>query len=730
MAQQWEFFIDESGEFEKSESPQPPVRLIGGVLMPPELKARELEVENALKPIRKLYFPGQKKTHVSELRDHKAKKDLRERMRSVFQEKMPEAKIAFIYDLSVLSDDPACSGAQLYRNMLVKLLRAVLFYHPFFGPRDHVRCNVAHRRFPYLTKFEDVLAGQGYLKLKDFKGRTEFTAITQADLLSIMQTVRQSLRFLSQRQDEHRVLPYSAWTSPFMEVADWICYEVRDFLCDGIQPMTLLKQIQGHLGHERILFFCPSEYELPEASLNSFHANQAGRFLSLYLEQSGQRPSATAGCDHLLLKPGILTIFQRLQSSSDADEIRPIVALANNLLENKEFYRLDEVQLLIKLVEKRLDLVDQEKPDPVWDRLAFDYHDVCIRYCNHTANAKAGKIHREKALKLYGRIRPKNFDMIRAFHALINRISIWDANEFAFDRGNAFLAPFLAKEEQFSELMSLERNDIQGKIYGTMGQNHAFAGRLNEAAQTLEMAGKHLGMVDVQQNSYRAHLAVERRDRDAYETEMALLFRRESFPGFPTITQDCIRGLPKSAFDLHLILKGLLTFSETKSEQDQLARDIHARIHAEPNKYKEKHPWELIWTTLGRLFQNVGKVDLARKYWRAAASFTDNPDKLVFVMLGHSARGWEALTWLKENNPREASQCLKPVAATFSLIAADNSALGIFNPNREADEDGVVRAGWFDKVGRRFLSELDGATPETLRRLVEAFVDRFSFNYW
>jgi tetratricopeptide (TPR) repeat protein len=288
-----------------------------------------------------------------------------------------------------------------------------------------------------------------------------------------------------------------------------------------------------------------------------------------------------------------------------------------------------------------------------------------------------------------------------------------------------------AREDHLTEFLALSENQVLGKICGSMGQNYAFAGFYEKAQALLETAGKHLGRSNTQQISYRAHLAMELRHRDNYQAEMSLLFQRDKFPGFALLLKDCLNNLPKTSFDLHLILKGMLVFfGNSADKKKRLAYQVFQKINPWLELYREKHPWELVWITLGRLLNESGDNDRALRCWQAAANFTEDLNKLTFIMIGHSARAWEALSWLNQDNIEEARKVLWPVAKTFNRLKQENIAPGIFNPNRISDEDGQIRPGWFDQIGSIFLNELKGAGDTILSSLCNEFLSRFTFNYW
>lgn len=145
---------------------------------------------------------------------------------------------------------------------------------------------------------------------------------------------------------------------------------------------------------------------------------------------------------------------------------------------------------------------------------------------------------------------------------------------------------------------------------------------------------------------------------------------------------------------------------------------------------KEKHPWELVFIVLGRLLDEMGNRGRALICWQAAANFSDDPEKITFIMIGHSARAWEARSWIKAKDVKNGRRLLSPITRTFVDLRDHNHALGIFNPKKIADFDGETRPGWFDDVGQEFL-KLDNRVDEaTLGRLTSDFIGRFTFNYW
>ena len=726
MPQKWEFFIDESGEFEKSANPQPPARLIGGVLIPPELKVREQDVENALKPIRERYFPGLKKIHISEKSlGHEDQQAVRDAMLNVYKRTMAKAKFAFIYDMSVLSEDPTRSGAQLYRNMLVNLLQSVVFYHPFFGSSDQMALMLAHRRYSYSTAYEAFLAGQGYLKLKDEKGKTEFSAITQADLVSIMNAVRKSLRFVSRRPDSYRVLPYSAWDSPFMEVADWVCNATRYLLLTNRRNRDFYRAMHNHFNQNPI-FCSASDYDLPRSLLDVFHRGNFAEFLAGYYRRPKQAPFA----DNALLYPALNESLRRIQNDQwiqTPDVCDTLIGLADEFLQDRLFDRLDDVKRLLGLLEPHFKKGPKPQDVSDWDPLAYRYHDAGLRHANHTGNVVKGVLHRDRGIAVYHRLKAKTLIMVRSYHEFLNRASIVDANEFAFKRAIARLEPIRAKEGALTDLLKEGRNEIYGKISGSMAQNFAFLEDVDTARHHFEIAREHLGSPNFQQASYRGHMALDIKDEIQYQKELCELFNQAGFNGFDPLFKICLANASDYAFSLHLLLKGLLTFSADVTEIKSI---LNAMEKANLIRLGQNHPWELIFTVWGRLLAGLGKPGQARAFWDKAAGFAKSPDQLTFIMLGHHARAQIAISWLDQKDYTRAREVMIPVENTFKHLAGNQSWPGIFNPNRIADEDGIVRDGWFDEVGRRFLSEFHESPDGTLRDLAEAFVQRFTFNYW
>lgn len=735
MAETFELHIDESGSFEKNNDQRyNKVRLIGGITAPQSLAQKKDELSREIMEIGKRYFTQMRSPtdiHISDIDKYipgKKPLDLRNELISFMNEKMDGARIFFIYDTTDLNREQGLPEAQLYRNMLAHLLQSILFYHPHFSTKTNFNCMLAHRRFPYLAKFEDALAGHGYLKLKNpYNGKTFFTAITKAELEGIMTSVEKSLRFYSHKKASYEVKPYSEWKDPFMAMADCICNTVLQILRKSDSPKDIHRSFVRQFGKERILFYCPVNYELPGNLLTIYHQEQFDRFLAEYLRFSETRDQRYKYNDPFLIRPAVQISYRRLHRTEDIHECTNIIALADNFLVNKDFYRLSDVNMLIQLVENRMDRVADESPDPGWDPVAYRYHDVCLRYCNHTANILKGVMHREKGCKIFERLKKKDFYQVRAFHEFINRATVCDTNEFAFERAIKLLEPVKEKEKSLTKIIGSVRNEILGKIYGSLGQNFAFAKKYEEAAEYFDRAGEHLGHDNFMQTSFRAHLTVDRNDQSAYTDKICLLFKTDKFPGYSSLIGST--DFYRETFNLHLILKGLLVFPPHEDEIRKIVDDLTGKINPQKDKLTD-HPWELVFIALGRLLESIRKGSIARSFWKTAADFAKSDDQLTFVMIGHSARAWEALSWLGEGNLEKARNVLLPVVETFNRLQKKNLAPGIFNPNKVSDEDGKIRAGWFDDVGAKFLNELKDADKSTLESLCNDFINKFTFNYW
>jgi len=159
MSKSYGIYLDESGEFEPSleasgEGRQEPVRLIGGLVISPELMEQRELLRDKMEAIKARFFPGAKNIsgiHMSEYRDKPASQsELRRGLEGFFNENLKRkgARFAFIYDVQQIMPEDRVSGPQLYRNMLISLLQALLFYHPEFPEDASIACNLAHRRFP------------------------------------------------------------------------------------------------------------------------------------------------------------------------------------------------------------------------------------------------------------------------------------------------------------------------------------------------------------------------------------------------------------------------------------------------------------------------------------------------------------------------------------------------------------------------------------------------------
>jgi hypothetical protein len=733
MAETFELHIDESGSFEKdNEQKYNKVRLIGGITAPQSLAQKKGELSLEIMEIGKKYFTQMRSPtdiHISDIDKYipgKKPWDLRNELISFMNEKMDGARIFFIYDTTDLNREQALPEAQLYRNMLAHLLQTILFYHPHFSTKTNFNCMLAHRRFPYLAKFEDALAGHGYLKLKNpYNGKTFFTAITKAELEGIMTSVEKSLRFYSYRKASYEVKPYSEWKNPFMAMADCICNAVLQILRKSDSSKDIHRNLVGQFGKERILFYCPVNYDLPETLLTIYHQEQFAQFLSGYHRRAKNTPYS----DNYLLFPAFIKSMNILKGCSEVEKkevCNTLIGLADDFLEDRMFHRLDTVGDIIILVQEKMNRMS-DTPDHEWDQLAFKYNDVGMRYSNHTGNTVKGNYYRDQGMKVYDRLSGKTVLQVRDYHEFINRASIIDANEFAFQKGITRLEPVKKDEEKLTELLGGEVNEILGKICGSLGQNYAFIGDSINAKNMFSIAKKHLNPKNYQQPSYRAHLALDNKDNDSYFKEICFLFGKDTFPGYMECIKTCFTNLDDYSFNLHLILKGMCNFPPDEHECLKILNEI--TINPFKPRYKN-HPWELVFIVLGRLLNSIGEKKDARKFWEASYNFAKNNDQLTFIMIGHSARAWEALSWLGEGNLEKARNVLLPVVETFRRLGRENIAPGIFNPNKISDEDGKIRAGWFDDVGARYLNELKDAAKSTLESLCNDFINKFTFNYW
>ena len=330
-------------------------------------------------------------------------------------------------------------------------------------------------------------------------------------------------------------------------------------------------------------------------------------------------------------------------------------------------------------------------------------------------------------MQIYDRLSNKDFHQARAHHEFINRTSVWDSNEFAFERANSILIHIKEKEERLRSVLGQVRNEILGKIYGSIAQNYAFMQKHKYAQEYFKKAASHLPPGNFMQTSFRAHLAIDMNDKVNFENEVCTLFKHKTFPEYNTLINQCLSDINENAFPFHLVLKGLLVFSE--KEPNDLIAGLAPEIFTS-QKERHEHPWELIYIIMGRHLKALGHKSDARKFWELSMKFAKSEDQIAFVMIGHSARAWAALSWVDENNIANARKVLRPVAETFNRLRVENIAPGIFNPNNIHDGDRKVRPGWFDPVGERFLNELNTADKSSVESLCKEFISRFTFNYW
>jgi len=740
LSETYEIYIDESGTFEafKEFGETDPIRLIGGIVIPPELKEKETELSDRLNALGQKYFQKIAKPTDIHFSDRNALKNpnqidtMKDDVLGFFREQMPEAKLFFIYDLEKLEENTEPPGAQRYRYMLLKLLNALLFYHPSFEPDASFEINLALRRVPYPMGYDQALADQGYLKLKDKYGKTEFTAITEADLQSITSQFKNSLPFRTERTPYFKIKPYGQWDSPFMAMADGICNTVFNVF-RRIKPKDLDGELESTFkDRNRIMFYCPIDYDFPENPLNYYYADKPGEFIAKALQNR-----ISSSSDSQILMPAIDKAAASLENTELPEQISNILMLGDEILRASLFYKLDDVKRLIGFAERRLNKISTKNEEKVWAAVLYLYHDVAIRYCNHTANVSDAMKHRDEGVRIFKQYLGKSTETIRNFHEFLNRASVTDTNEFSFRTAIERLEPIMQAEENISrsllfpgeEDIGAIKNETLGKIYGSIAQNYAFIKDYVKAADYFAKAGRQLGMNNSQQVAYRAHLALVRSQWQAYENEMKRLFRLSTdspFPGIENLVERALMELPKSEWTLHPLIKGLLAFYGKEAEtQRKLAIQIFRGIENHYlNHSAEKHPWEMIFICLGILLHETGTAESAHTCWDAAIRFTDDPNKLTFIMLAHSARAWKAFSYLIYNNLSPARELLKEIADTFHYLKKSGHAPGIFDPTESGN-------GWFDAIGSEMMAaNIDSLGHADMKELFNKFIQRYTFNYF
>jgi hypothetical protein len=735
MNKLYEIYLDESGNFERYSSHdgngsqlKKEVSLIGGVVVPPELKEKEGTLYASMQDIRKEFFPNNERIteiHLSELKGD-TNYQCRKKLLTLFKEHMKGVQIIFVYDVSPLGAT-SLPGAQYYRNMLLKLMQTIIFYHPSFARDDRFQVNVAHRRITYPAAFDKSLASQGYLKLKDHRGRTQFTAITQAELVTIMDLLQNNLRFVSERKASFKILPYKEWDNPFMVMADCLCNTFYGFF-DNNGPDRALKLIKKEFHEDCFLFFCPLDYELPERALNSYFQGNYGEVLSQV-----HRVDLRSQSNFLLLYPAVNNSREGLAKLDQPQECGKLLEVADRLLNQKNFSMISKIKELHSIAQCNISSLTNPPAD-----LLLLAHDVGLRYHNHSGHVKGAIFHRDKGYQVFKQLGIQEIKQMRKHHNFLNRASVIDTNEFAFERAIARLQPIMKAEESITEVFGPDvQNEILGKIYGSVAQNYAFLQDKEMADNYFQKAAFHLdqpGRPSSQQIAYRAHFALDRKDWVNYSKEICSLFEFDSFPGFQETARRCLDNLPDTPYDfyIHLILKGMYVFPEKDNVADQ-AESIFKEIRSRGifDEISEQHPWELVLIALGNILVISNKKEQAEQCWRAAAEFVKDEEKLTFILLSHLARALQGQVACMNGEDKEhIFQTLLPVKLTFQNFEAHDLYPGVFNPHQKPDHDNVVRAGWFDHIGRQFIDHLDRADLDKLSYLCSQFIKRFTFNYW
>ena len=269
--------------------------------------------------------------------------------------------------------------------------------------------------------------------------------------------------------------------------------------------------------------------------------------------------------DKYIIRPALIKVLQeQLVQGDDPKIFANIISLAEDFLANREFYKLGDVSGLITFVQYKMEHIADSEADAEWDSLAFRFHDVCLRYFNHKGDTINAVPHRNNGEKLFRRLPlADEITQQRKYHEFINRYSVCDTNEFAFQRAVGTLMPIQEREEKLLGVFPHATNEILGKIYGSMAQNFAFMEDNVNASEYFDKAKHHLGVNNYVQASYRAHLAIETSNKTGYMSEISFLFGMNSLPDYGTLLEVCMSDMMKQSFNFHLLLKGLKIFRRT-----------------------------------------------------------------------------------------------------------------------------------------------------------------------
>ena len=90
------------------------------------------------------------------------------------------------------------------------------------------------------------------------------------------------------------------------------------------------------------------------------------------------------------------------------------------------------------------------------------------------------------------------------------------------------------------------------------------------------------------------------------------------------------------------------------------------------------HPWQMIYTLLGRFMAEWDKRAAARLCWIEASKFANGPNQHTFRMMGDAARAWQAIFEIDQHNEIHAITLLDQVRETLHDLKTTNRAIGIF----------------------------------------------------
>jgi len=387
---------------------------------------------------------------------------------------------------------------------------------------------------------------------------------------------------------------------------------------------------------------------------------------------------------------------------------------------------------IIDFLFNAVDRISDDKEDSRMTRLMIRLYGHSISIHNHRGEfGPAWKKHNE-AMRFYEALESPTVEDYREYAAFMNRRGVTAANIFAFAHGNDILIPVLENLEQARAVMQKQvkgklRDELIGKIKGTIGQNHAFlAGRrpgFYADAEKFFLSAKdefESPQDALRQDIYLVHLYLDHGDFEKADKAWQRILNTPEVNRF--VSAPSLETARYMQFVLQLIVK--MVFFTGKGQKELLKHYNLEMLNQIFGSASNEHPFEFIFTYLGVMHLRRGKKEEAEKYFRWAVKIPGKNSPGIQPTL-QAIRAWTHTMWaVEENKQGIGDPCARIKRARDILFGIGT------NPDLApmlCIKGGKAVSGWFSRAWNA-LAAVDWE-KEFSDDACKQLLDCFTFNY-